>query len=94
MVLLICILTGVLAVNPEDDVAPELDAAVRGRENHRCCVTGWRDGVKPVYIVPPSIRQDSDLQPEVCLRALQLENIPLTVILLGLFTSSFGGYPI
>lgn len=88
----IYILTRVLTVNREDDVAPEIDAAVREREGHRCCVTGWRDGVKPVYIIPPSIRQDSDLQPGVCLYTFQFENTPLTVISSGLSTSSFGGH--
>lgn len=58
-------------VNQEYDLAPDIDAAVRQRDDQRCCVTGWYDNVKPTYIISPSILRDADLQPEVCLQNLQ-----------------------
>lgn len=55
-----------LIVNREVNAAPDIEAAVRQRENHRCCITGRLKDVKPTYIISPSILQDPDLQPEVC----------------------------
>lgn len=54
-----------VTVNREHSVAPDIDAALRERENQRCCITGWRKDVQPTYIVSPSILKDSDLQPGV-----------------------------
>lgn len=49
-------------MNREDNVALEIGDAVRERDGHLCCVTGWHDDVKPTYIVAPSILEDGDLQ--------------------------------
>lgn len=59
-------------VNRDDRVPPELNAAVRERENHRCCVTGSRNNLSASYIVSPSILQDEELRPGVCLLTLLL----------------------
>ncbi|KAK2760389.1 hypothetical protein FQN54_002459 [Arachnomyces sp. PD_36] len=59
-----------LRMNREHGVNPETDTALRQRENQRCCVTGWREDVKPTYIVSPSILQDPDFQPAGYLRIL------------------------
>ncbi|PGH19448.1 hypothetical protein AJ80_03949 [Polytolypa hystricis UAMH7299] len=54
----------------DDNVSPDIDAALREREGHRCCVTGWTDNVKATYVIAPSIVYDKDLQSEGRLRPL------------------------
>lgn len=64
-----------MIVNHIHDVNPEVEAALRERENQRCCVTGWSEDVKPTYIVSPLILRDSDFQPGVFPISPDLENV-------------------
>lgn len=52
-------------MNRDETVPEDLEAAVRERENNRCCLTGEKDNLKATYIVPPSLFDDDDLQPGV-----------------------------
>ncbi|KAK2841643.1 hypothetical protein FQN49_006054 [Arthroderma sp. PD_2] len=54
----------------DDDVGPEVEAAVYQRDGGRCFITGQTVGVKPTYIVAPSILEDRDLKPGGYLRPL------------------------
>ncbi|KAM5439867.1 hypothetical protein MferCBS31731_004278 [Microsporum ferrugineum] len=49
---------------------PEIEAALYERDGGRCFITGRTAGVKPIYIIPPSILEDEDLQPGGYLRPL------------------------
>ncbi|EEP76255.1 predicted protein [Uncinocarpus reesii 1704] len=58
-----------MAVLPNDHEVPvEADAALRERENGRCCVSGLDSGLQATYIVPPQIVDDPDLLPGGALR--------------------------
>lgn len=54
---------------------PDIEAAIYERDGGRCFITGRTAGVRPMYIIPPSILEDKDLQPEVCLHILHILNV-------------------
>ncbi|EFE37921.1 hypothetical protein TRV_07411 [Trichophyton verrucosum HKI 0517] len=49
---------------------PEIEAALYERDGGCCFITGRTAGVQPIYIIPPSILEDKDLQPGGYLRPL------------------------
>ncbi|PGH11071.1 hypothetical protein AJ79_05113 [Helicocarpus griseus UAMH5409] len=59
-----------LKCNRADSVSPEINAALRERDDYRCCITGLQDNVEATYIIAPSIVQDPDLIERASLRLL------------------------
>lgn len=50
-----------------DEIVPlDVEAALYERENGRCCASGWDKDLRGTFVVPPSIVNDEDLQPGVC----------------------------
>ncbi|PGH11612.1 hypothetical protein AJ79_04752 [Helicocarpus griseus UAMH5409] len=56
--------------NRDDTITAEVEAALRERDGHRCCITGSQKNIEPTYIVAPSILHDPDFGKEGRLRAL------------------------
>ncbi|EAS30355.3 uncharacterized protein CIMG_05834 [Coccidioides immitis RS] len=54
----------------DDQVPPQIEAGLRERDGHRCCITGSTVDVKPIYILAPSLVNDSDLCPGGYLRPM------------------------
>lgn len=46
-------------------MSQDIDAGVRERENHSCCLTGVTENIQPTHIVAPSFLDDDDLRSEV-----------------------------
>ncbi|EGE01224.1 hypothetical protein TEQG_00277 [Trichophyton equinum CBS 127.97] len=60
----------VLSKKRSHELDPDIEAAIYERDGGHCFTTGWTAGVRPMYIIPPSILEDKDLQPEGYLRPL------------------------
>lgn len=53
---------------------PEIEAALYERDCGRCFITGRTAGAQRIYIIPPSILKDKDLQPGVRLHFVRWLN--------------------
>ncbi|KAI1917439.1 hypothetical protein LOZ53_004722 [Ophidiomyces ophidiicola] len=57
-------------VSRDDNVSPEIEAALRERDDNHCCIKGTDVDTKPTYIIAPSIVEDPALQPGGSLRPI------------------------